>query len=409
MNIPKPTSYKNPSSNIVVYYSSKDRVDFTKITSSILLSSKEVDLIWLDGSETEIGKEFPRKMMESSDSAYRLYQNVVGGPDIAIMFALHNFLKSDYELMVLIENDVLMFEGWLSAIKKSMDDAESDGFRVGGASARVFPSRILAANSTYNLLLNSGAGCIALRQDAAKLILKNYRTITGDQLISYFNKIQTSGLNYSGYNMSADWAFEYILYNKGLVVTSPPNTFAKNIDQEENYTLTRSVNSIDPKIIYSEKENIRFPQSPVSGNEYIPVQHLNFSDSFGFINFYGDWKRQWNGDRGPFNFIGKGIIEIKSNSKVIVLCQTVHKNTEVEIINSKNYSNSKIIIEEPCLFELPLETVGGDEDAIYSFQSRSLNIIFFGIIVDNYCAHLYANDMPDMNFLSMPHVARNYR
>ena len=174
MSIPKLKSFKNKSSSIVVFYSTKDRLDYTKITSQNLLSNKEIDLIWLDGSETEMGKEYPNLVMESSDSAYRLYQNVVGGPDIAIMFALDNFLKSDYELMVLIENDVLMLEGWLYAIKKSIYDAEAEGFQVGGASARVYPNRILAINSTYNLLLNSGAGCIALRQNAAK---KNFEKL----------------------------------------------------------------------------------------------------------------------------------------------------------------------------------------------------------------------------------------
>ena len=308
MSIPKLKSYKNKSSSTVVFYSTKDRLDYTKITSQNLLENKEIDLIWLDGSETEMGKDYPNLVMESSDSAYRLYHNVVGGPDIAIMFALDNFIKSDYELMVLIENDVLMLEGWLNAIKKSIFDAETEGFQVGGASARVYPGRTLAVNSTYNLLLNSGAGCIALRQNAAKIILKNYRTITGDQLMAYFDNIQNNGLVLSGHNMSADWSFEYILYNRGLVVTSPQQTFAKNIDVVENHTITRSIKAIQPKDIQEQKVNLRFSNSTVSGREYIPIQHLNFGTPGSFINWFGEWKRQWNGGHGPFNLIGKGYI-----------------------------------------------------------------------------------------------------
>lgn len=409
MITPKITSFKNPSSSVVVFYSTKDRFEFTNITSKNLLESNEIDLIWLDGSDTQIGKDLPLRLMKSSGSAYRLYQNVVGGPDIAIMFALDIFLKSNYELMVLIENDVLMLNGWLDAIRKSMYDAEADGFKVGGASARVFPARILAANSTYNLLLNSGAGCIALNQNAAKLILKNYRTISGDQLISYFDNIQKCNLNFSGYNMSADWAFEYILYNNGLVVTSPHHTYAKNIDQNEDYTIYRNIKSITPASIPSKNPNVRFSNSPVSKREYIPIHHMNFGTSSHHINFYGDWKRQWNADHGPFNFIGKGIIEVKSDSKIFLLCQSVHKNTELEITSTNDYLISKILIEEPCIFELPLEATSENNNTLFTLQSRNNNLIFFGIITNEYDIHKYANDMPDMDFLSMPFVGKSFR
>ena len=116
-----------------------------------------------------------------------LHQGVIGGPDSAIMYTLQTLRARSYDLVILIENDVLLSDGWFAAMYASIERAETAGFRVGAATVRVFAERVLSFNGDYCLMLNSGAGFIALRGPCGHPD-GHYRTLTA-QSIEHFRRM----------------------------------------------------------------------------------------------------------------------------------------------------------------------------------------------------------------------------
>ena len=228
---PDIVQYRPPQARIAVAYSSKDRVQQTRLTIARLIDDPRLDLYWFDGSATEAGRDLPLELCAGRTAVCAVHRGVVGGPDSAIMYALETLRPHAYDLVILIENDVVLQEGWYEAMHAAISRAEGAGFKVGAATVRVLAKRVLSFNDDYCLMLNSGAGFIALTPAAVDIVLAHYRTLDGAEFIRHFRS--ATGIDVTGtvefelsQRLSVDWLFDLILYLHGYVSAAPPVTFA---------------------------------------------------------------------------------------------------------------------------------------------------------------------------------------
>ncbi len=377
INIIRLNAKKN---DIAIAYSTKDRIDLSVVTAPRVLASNNVDVYWFDGSLTDEGKNLPNAVMNGKEGACEIHQNVDGGPDRAIVYAL-DYLKSfQYKIVILIENDIYLENGWLEQMLDSISNAENDGFRVGASSARVFSRRVLSVNDNYCLLLNAGAACIALTQDALNIILDNYRTTTAEELRQHFlyltnndfsNTWELSSNNTVNQFLSADWFFDIVLYLNGFVVTSPLVTFARNIDADhEKAVATKIVNNISDHDIrlnqlittpqqlnLPNSNDFKLQNSPISGRPLVPCHYLNLiineSATDNLIFFKGNWLRKWVQVLGPFEVFGDGSIVVKLHSyDCNILFHTRNEEAEINIYNHKNGATELMELSPNNFFEI---------------------------------------------------------
>jgi hypothetical protein len=337
--------------------------------------------------------------MSRATSAYQLHRGVKGGPDIAIMYAMNQFLKSNHSLMVLLENDVLLHDGWLNALINSMLAAEKDGFKVGGSSARVIQYRVLAENSGYNLLWNSGAGCIALTQEGAKKVLQNYRTIQTSELIPFFENI--SGRNFEKQIpelLSADWSFDYVIYSSGLVVTSPAINYAHNIDMSDIYFSPGNLPALSSVDFSKHSGDVRFPKSLVSGKVFLPVHSLRYATSECNLRISGSWERKWSPTQGPFHFFGDGLIEFRHSSRIGLFMHFSESNAVIEANSSYVKNNNIQSVTNQGYLEYFFDVAAEGELTTSQIIIRDRKVAFLGLMPQQQDFHMYLNSLPPDEF-----------
>lgn len=185
-------------------YSTKDRVEMTNQT--IWQAAGEVgayDLIWIDGSVTDEGKELPHRLASDLRNLSEIHGEVYGGPDAAIVYALTEMLERGYDYCGLIENDQLLQDGWFEKTFALFEQGEKeDGLPVVGmVSPRAFADRALIGRDGYAVMHNTGAGVVLMTAMAARLVLQTYRTG-----FTHFNRRVFHHL--SDIDIGAYWAFK---------------------------------------------------------------------------------------------------------------------------------------------------------------------------------------------------------
>lgn len=204
---------------IALCFMTKDRVELSKQTFPRLQEAYDAgaDIWWLDGSVTKEGEELPEKM---ADNGMIVRHNVRGGPDAAVAYAVTECLRSGYDYIGIIENDVLLGEGWF---KPTMDlFLREVGGHVGAVSARCYEDRVLFKREGHNVMHNLGFGMVIWTAQAARLMLKHMRTHRTLENRRTFARL--AGVDIGTYWafrvgdgwVCADWGVDRVLAEHGL-------------------------------------------------------------------------------------------------------------------------------------------------------------------------------------------------
>ena len=302
----------------------KDHPELTKCSIEPLLQPDKLDLFWIDGSVTEDGRGLPFNL--DGYSAKLVIQDVRGGPDVAIVYALTQMLIAGcdsnigpYTHVGIIEQDVLLHKNWLGPTTALFERGASDGLEVGAVSARCYEDRILVQRDGYALCHNLGAGMIIFTREAARIILDNYRTgwSTDNRLIF----CQLSGLDIGAWwafrgsenPITADWNFDAVLARHGLASLALTPSLATMLDQDiaaqglkmadGKYDLLRNEKAF--KTFVDRSFNFRSGRWKPGGHYRIQCvggTYTIFPHQIPDIGgeYSGDWRLKWCQGFGPF-------------------------------------------------------------------------------------------------------------
>jgi hypothetical protein len=419
---PEIKTYRPRNRRIAVAYSTKDRVEFTRATIGHFLDSDVFDLFWFDGSATTEGRSLALDLCSGSSAICELHQNVVGGPDSAIMYALRTLQPHAYDLTILIENDVLVTDGWLDAIRASMTSASAAGFRVGAGCGRLYAQRVLSFNGDYCLLVNSGAGCIALTPPAVAIVLDNYRTVDALEFLQRFEAVTGIDLQSTvefaaGQMLSCDFFFDLLLYLHGYVVTAPPVTFVSTIDGSDttagsNRHLVRHIDDHLPVTHHRLKDPgkikdipypfFRFPRSRQSDRAVIGCHQLlldvNKGNGTAPVQARGEWRRRWLQSIGPFSISGSGHLTIALYKSVVgLVLVTGNAAAEIHITTS---SGQRVAYNLTTNILADVAVNANDVQASYvEIDLSGGDVAVVGLTVETETIAYYANRRPTIEHL----------
>jgi len=218
---------------VAIAFSTCDRTELTKRSIESLLQPRKFDLHWIDGSKAKEGQQLPGQ--------YRFRQfhpQILGGSGPAIVYALSTLLKLRYEYIGLVENDVLLKDGWFEDMMALFERGKEGGLEVGAVSARAYEDRILIQRDGYAVMHNIGAGMIMFSRKAAQLVLQNYRTVWTTENRLLF--AQLSGIDIASYwafrgnehFLVADWNFDRVLAANGLASLALTPNRCEMLDQD---------------------------------------------------------------------------------------------------------------------------------------------------------------------------------
>ena len=302
---------------LAIAYSTKDQTELTEQTVKPLLRP-EIDLIWVDGSDTEKGRNFHRFY-----NFHWLHHDIRGGADAAIAYKLTELLKTKYDYLGLMENDVLLDEDWFEPTMALFEKGKADGLEVGAVSSRSYVDRVLIQRDGYAVMHNTGAGQIIFTRQAAEIILRTFRTHWWPANRFLFAQVANIDLGaYAAFKgsqqfLTTDWGWDaqlasvglaslaltpakcqmigqkWPLEQQGLKLTGPDTLF-KNYDSFENYrdNLCRIRNGT----LKTDLMGVIHRQE--SGQTIFPHQLGMLPGS----SCQGNWKLQWNQGFGPFAF-----------------------------------------------------------------------------------------------------------
>ncbi len=219
-------------------FSSKDRTYFTRRSLRSIDQEAGYDLLWVDGSDTQEGKELPFDIELKNARLVEVNQNVKGGPDAAIKFGLHRLLDLGYDYCGLIENDVEFKPGWFRHLLQLFELGDRDKLNIGAASVRSIGSRVLVNQRDYSLLWNAGAGMILFTREAAEQVLSTYGLTTAKKVYDFYKRlfgIDVSSswelfMNQFDRPLGADWSYAMQLYEHGFAAACSIPSYAFNMD-----------------------------------------------------------------------------------------------------------------------------------------------------------------------------------
>ena len=228
-------------SNFAFAYSTKDRTDLTLQTLPSVDVDNRFDVLWFDGSSSQEGRKLPGQFEFKSSPLREVHFDVTGGPDVAIMTALHRMVDAGYDYCGLIENDILLGEGWFDAILAALKSAQRDGLPVGAVTARTIDSRVLFHRPEFAVMWNLGAGMALFTREAAEIILRDYATTASDWLSSRWKKgagitlgddIWELHMQQNRRGLGVDWTFAARLMEHGLSCIGTLPNVARNVDMD---------------------------------------------------------------------------------------------------------------------------------------------------------------------------------
>lgn len=303
-----------------IAFSTKDRTDLSRQSIMPLLQPHEFDLWWLDGSATLEGQELP----EEYNHGMHVVSGVRGGPDCAIVYALTEMLKAGYEYIGLVENDVLLQEGWFERTMALFEKGAEDGLHVGAVSARAYDDRILVQRGGYAVMFNLGAGHVVFTRQAAELVLANYRTGWWPDTRALFS--QLSGIDIGRYACfrgnaqwtTADWHFDAVLAQHGLASLALTPCAADMIGQDPPLEaqglrlVDREVDQLRNDAAFEHYVDRTLaihngywrPQviEPVHRTTMNGGASLVFPHQLSEPVWRGDWRLKWSQGFGPFSW-----------------------------------------------------------------------------------------------------------
>jgi len=231
---------------VAIAFNTCDRIELTKRSIEPLLQPDKFDLFAIDGSKTEEGKAFAERWYDQK-VCFEVRREVRGGSGPAIVYALTALLNKlwekpgtkatsqGYDYIGLVENDVLLHDGWFDDMMALFDHPTLE---VGAVSARCYEDRILMQRDGYAVCHNLGAGMIMFSRKAAEIVLHNYRTVWTTENRLLFS--QLSGIDIGKYwafrgmqhFLVADWNFDRVLAAHGLASLALTPNRVEMIDQD---------------------------------------------------------------------------------------------------------------------------------------------------------------------------------
>ncbi len=409
--------YRPRRARVAVAYSTKDRVELTRETVAGLLDHPDIDLYWFDGSKTEAGLALPLDLCPGHLAPCEVHRGIVGGPDRAIMYALETLRTYAYDLVILIENDVLLLDGWFGALQASIRCGQAAGFKVGGASLRVVAERVLSFNDDYCLLINSGAGCIALTPAAVDVVLANCRTTDTAEIFDRFQSLTGIQLTPPGkptgwHPLCADWLFDLMLYLHGYVVTAPPVSYVRMLDGYPWVFVTDPQHSLQQRqslvtrpdqIQTLAYKSFRFQKSPLSDRLLIGCHHLRIGvgddTAPASVRATGHWRREWVQGVGPFALVGLGQITVELHGSTIgFFMEGGATGAELHLADLNGSPRFAAIVGPGTMTEIIIDPVAfPDHGAMLKVASGECRLI--GVTAPPTLLPFYANGWPSVDHL----------
>ena len=355
-------------------FSSKNRVELTRQTFPRALEADVI--VWADGSTDDDALAFFAS--HSYPNVQRM--RVVGGADYAILFGLQTLL-SDASLthVGLLENDVLLPEGWL---EETMQLFEQKEYSPGAVTARVYSDRILLQpRPEFAILHNAGAGHIIFTRKAAELVVEHYRTGWWPDNRAVFSAL--SGLDIGRWAcfrnnvqpITADWHFDTVLAAHGLSTLGPTPSRVQMIGQnpsleEQGLELATGAN---PDFNRSMRSEFKGRIVAARYNDWLRSMITPWQRGAGNLYFAhqlhtmhgGTWETVWKQGFGPFAFraVNDTVAQVRMVGPVSFFLSPNGTSGRIELKNlttgyeTSPHLDAEAIGDNAIIFDLPGEPI----------------------------------------------------
>lgn len=318
---------------LAVAFLSKDRTELSKQSFKPLMGS-DWTTFWIDGSITKEGEQLPYHpdFSRSGFPHAHVRSNVRGGAGAAIVYALTEMLHSRemFTHVMLLENDVLLYDGWFDDLDRTCARARADGLEVGAASVRTYVDRVLFQRDGYGVMHNIGAGCIMLTREAARIVLDTFRsgwTTDNRRIFCQLCGVDIGkfwAFRFNEHALVADWHFDAVLAAHGYASVACTPSHVEMIGQDpplEQQGLTIADGPVEARIDDANFEVYRanlhrvcqghlqlgvetqFQYETNSGNWKYTARHMPL---LGGI-YSGDWRLRELRGNGEFGWVsGEG-------------------------------------------------------------------------------------------------------
>jgi hypothetical protein len=230
-----------PQSKVGFALSTRDRFVYTMRMIRSLDTARGFDLIWNDGSERSEVPELSHYFAFRHAPLVEVNYGVKGGPDAAIRYGLRRLLDLGYDFVGLVENDVLLSPGWLSAMHDAFEAAREGGLTVGAVSALAYQSRVLEYRRNYSVDWARGAALVLFTREAAQLVLESYSRLemTSQQIRGFYADQFGVALHVSEWAvggrwmdgpMTFDWGYAPLLYSHGYACVGTIPSLARDLE-----------------------------------------------------------------------------------------------------------------------------------------------------------------------------------
>lgn len=311
---------------VAIAFLTKDRVELSKRTIEPLLQPDKFDLWWVDGSSTLEGQELP----EDYSHGMFVRDGIRGGADAAIVYAFTVTLNdsANYTHVGLVENDVLLADGWFEQTMALFERGRQEGLNVGAASPRCYEDRILIQREDYAVMHNLGAGVVIFTREAARHILDSYRNAWSVDNRLTFGQLAgidigpTWAFKGGTHWLTADWGFDATLARTGLASLALTPSLCEMIGQTpslEEQGLRMATGAVPDHLAEAEFDRYKRNLARVyNGEATIPFKNFTNPPELGggymyFAHQVGqigatrwsaikDWRLKWSQGFGPFAF-----------------------------------------------------------------------------------------------------------
>ena len=302
---------------VAFLFTTKDRPDLTLRSLRSIELCRGFDLIWIDGSTSPAGKEFPHSVQLKNCRIVEIHQGVrprhtdkrfrrlatTLGSDTAIHFGMSRALELGYDYCGIIENDIEFQPGWFPKLMELFDLGRRDGFEVGAVTARSMTTRVMAYQPQYLVMWNVGAAMVLFTRKAAQIVMATYAIDRSVALAHFYKK--NFGVDYGDVwelwydkpsrDLAPDWAFAKYLYKYGMVSLGTLPSLASNIDMDIRSECRSSYVTATPEITSHDKVTCTRLKEYLRGKDRTPDgQKLAFViDKMGGAFFRAQLYHRW--------------------------------------------------------------------------------------------------------------------
>lgn len=302
-----------------IAFLTKDRTELSRRTIEPLVDLPGVDLWVFDGSDTPAGRQFA---LDCPAMEFHTRHNVRGGPDAAVVYALTTLLQQErYNYVGLVENDVLLDQGWFGPVRALFDRGRAEGLEVGAVSARAYEDRVLIQRDGYAVMHGLGWGMQIMTAYAATLALKHFRTCFTTENRRLFTRLTGSDIGTywafrtNEHMLCADWGNDRVLAAHGLASLALTPSPVEMIGQKPSLA-DQGLKLVDRTDGDRGKDRFRNyveATRQIRGGELAIPCPIRFRGDDGTetifahqlrtlvgAEFTGNWKLRWHQGFGPF-------------------------------------------------------------------------------------------------------------